>query len=67
MTLEERNNAELINGNRKKRIARGSGSSVQDVNQVLSQFNQMQRALRQMKKMGMIPGFGGNPFKRKRR
>ena len=67
MTLEERNNAELINGNRKKRIARGSGTTVQDVNQVLSQFNQMQKALRQMKKMGMIPGFGGNPFKKKRR
>ena len=67
MTLEERNNAELINGNRKKRIARGSGTTVQDVNQVLSQFNQMQKALKQMKKMGMIPGFGGNPFKKKRR
>ncbi|MEW5801171.1 MAG: signal recognition particle protein [bacterium] len=67
MTMEERNNSELINGNRKKRIARGSGTSVQDVNQVLSQFTQMQRALRQMKKMGMIPGFGGNPFKKKRR
>lgn len=67
MTMEERNNAELINGSRRKRIARGSGTTVQDVNQVLSQFTQMQRALRQMKKMGMIPGFGGNPFRKKRR
>jgi len=67
MTLEERNNSELINANRKKRIALGSGTTVQGVNQVLSQFSQMQKALRQMKKMGMIPGFGGNPFKKKRR
>jgi len=67
MTVQERNNAEIINGSRRKRIAKGSGTTVQDVNQVLSQFAQMQRALRQMKKMGMIPGFGGNPFRKKRR
>ncbi|MCL6582341.1 MAG: signal recognition particle protein [bacterium] len=67
MTVQERNNAEIINGSRRKRIAKGSGTTVQDVNQVLSQFTQMQRALRQMKKMGMIPGFGGNPFRKKRR
>lgn len=67
MTVQERNDAGLINGSRRKRIALGSGTTVQDVNQVLSQFNQMQKALKQMKKMGMIPGFGGNPFKRKKR
>lgn len=67
MTGEERKNAGLINGSRKKRIAKGSGTTVQEVNQVLAQFEQMQRTLKQMKNMGMIPGFGGNPFKKRRR
>jgi signal recognition particle subunit SRP54 len=67
MTRQERNNAAMIDGSRRRRIARGSGTTVQEVNQVLSQFNQMQNMLKQMKKMGMIPGFGGNPFKKRRR
>ncbi len=67
MTREERNNLVVIGGSRRKRIAKGSGTTTQEVNQVLSQFNQMQKAMKQMKKMGMIPGFGGNPFKKKRK
>jgi len=67
MTRQERNNAAMIDGSRRRRIARGSGTTVQEVNQVLSQFNQMQNMLKQMKRMGMIPGFGGNPFKKRRR
>ena len=67
MTRDERNNAVLINGSRRKRIARGSGTTVQEVNQLLLQFSQMQKAMKQMKKMGMVPGFGINPFKKRRR
>ncbi|GAC1627970.1 MAG: hypothetical protein NVS4B7_17250 [Ktedonobacteraceae bacterium] len=48
MTREERRTPEIINGSRRKRIARGSGSSVQDVNQLLEQFNEMRTMIRQM-------------------
>ncbi len=48
MTLEERHNPDLINGSRRKRIARGSGSTPQAVNQLLDQFNQMRTMMRQM-------------------
>ena len=64
MTKEERLKPGLINGSRRKRIARGSGTRVQDVNQLLNQFEQMKKM---MKKMGgkkfpkMIPK-GLNPL-----
>ncbi|HKV58106.1 MAG TPA: signal recognition particle protein [Ktedonobacteraceae bacterium] len=48
MTLQERHNPEIINGSRKKRIARGSGSTPQDVNQLLDQFNEMRTMIRQV-------------------
>src|SRR3984893_4249472 len=48
MTLQERHNPDIINGSRKKRIARGSGSTSQDVNQLLDQFNEMRTMVRQM-------------------
>src|SRR3989442_1243386 len=48
MTREERRNPEIINGSRRKRIARGSGSTVQDINQLLEQFNEMRMMIRQM-------------------
>jgi len=51
MTPEERRNPHLINGSRRQRIARGSGRSVQEVNQLLRQFNQMQKIFKQMGKM----------------
>jgi signal recognition particle subunit SRP54 len=50
MTLEERRNPRIIKGSRKKRIARGSGTSVQEVNMLLSQFRQMQRVMKQLGK-----------------
>ncbi len=50
MTPTERRNPRIINGSRKKRIARGSGTTVQEVNALLSQFRQMQRMMKQMKK-----------------
>ena len=48
MTKEERRNPEIINGSRRKRIARGSGSTVQEINQLLEQFNEMRLMIRQM-------------------
>lgn len=49
MTKEERSKPRIINGSRRKRIARGSGTTVQDVNRLLNQFEQMQKM---MKKLG---------------
>ena len=48
MTPKERRNPAVINGSRKKRIARGSGSSVTEVNQLLKQFNQMAKMMKMM-------------------
>jgi signal recognition particle subunit SRP54 len=48
MTPEERRNPRIINGSRKRRIARGSGTTVMDVNDLLSQFRQMQRMMKQL-------------------
>lgn len=45
MTKEERNNPHIINGSRRKRIAKGSGTSVQEVNKLLNQFNEMQKMM----------------------
>ncbi|MCF8714092.1 signal recognition particle protein [Joostella atrarenae] len=53
MTPEERTNPVILNGSRKKRIAKGSGTSIQEVNQLLKQFNQMS------KMMKMMQGGGG--------
>ncbi|MBI3947961.1 MAG: signal recognition particle protein, partial [Armatimonadetes bacterium] len=51
MTVEERRRPGVINGSRRRRIARGSGTSVQDVNQMLNQFEQMKKVLRQFTEM----------------
>jgi signal recognition particle subunit SRP54 len=50
MTPEERRKPRIINGSRKKRIARGSGTTVQEVNVLLNQFRQMQRMMKQLGK-----------------
>lgn len=52
MTAEERRNAGILNGSRRQRIAKGSGTSVAEVNQVLRQFQQTQRLMRQMVQAG---------------
>ncbi|MBA4144381.1 MAG: signal recognition particle protein [Azospira oryzae] len=52
MTLQERENPELINGSRKNRIAKGSGTSVPQVNQLLKQFEDMRKMMKTMNKMG---------------
>jgi len=55
MTLKERRNHQLINGQRRKRIARGSGTTVEEVNRLLKQFIQMKKML---KAMGGMAGLG---------
>ena len=52
MTLEERENPDMINGSRKTRIANGSGTSIQQVNQLLKQFGDMRKMMKTMNKMG---------------
>ena len=55
MTPKERRNHQVINGSRRKRIAKGSGTSVQEVNQLLKQYVQMQKMMKSMKK-GLFGG-----------
>jgi signal recognition particle subunit SRP54 len=65
MTLEERLKPKLIHASRKKRIAAGSGTSVQEVNRLLKQFKQMSGMMKKVSKMGKkgmmrgLPGLGG--------
>ena len=51
MTPEERQSPQIINGSRRTRIARGSGTSVQDVNRLLKQHAQLRRMMKELKKM----------------
>jgi signal recognition particle subunit SRP54 len=53
MTAEERRKPNIINGSRRKRIAKGSGTSVQEVNKLLNQFQMMQKMVKRMSKSGM--------------
>ncbi len=53
MTPKERHHPDLIKGSRRKRIAAGSGTQVQDVNRLLKQFTQMQKMMKKMQKGGM--------------
>lgn len=48
MTMQERHNPGIIDGSRRRRIARGSGTSVQDVNQLLNQFREAQKMMKQL-------------------
>ncbi len=50
MTPKERCNPRIIDGSRRRRIAKGSGTTIQDVNQLLNQFRQMQKFMKQMSK-----------------
>ena len=52
MTPKEREKPEIINASRKKRIAMGSGTSVEDVNKLLKQFEQMLKMMKQFSNMG---------------
>ncbi len=53
MTPVERQRPDIIKGGRKRRIAMGSGTQVQDVNRLLKQFTQMQKMMKKMSKGGM--------------
>jgi signal recognition particle subunit SRP54 len=64
MTSEERRKQHIINGSRRKRIAKGSGTSVEEVNRLLKQFVQMQKMLKQL---GGMAGLGGGGKKARRR
>ncbi len=61
MTKEERNKPQILNGSRRKRIARGSGTRVQDINQLIKQFEQMRKMIKQMKGKSRR-GMRGMPF-----
>ena len=52
MTPKERTQPEILNGTRKQRIAKGSGTSIQEVNQLLKQFEQMRKMMKMMNKSG---------------
>src|SRR6478735_11019068 len=60
MTLQERRNPDVINPNRKMRIAKGSGKDIAELNQFLKQFEQMKSMMKMMNKMpmGRMPGMG---------
>ena len=71
MTPAERANPSLLNPSRKRRIAAGSGRSVEEVNRLIKQLDQMQKMIKQLNKGGkkgkrkkkmMLPGLGGAPF-----
>jgi signal recognition particle subunit SRP54 len=57
MTPEERRRPEIIKGSRRARIARGSGTSVQAVNQLIKQFGQMQKMMKSLSR-GKLPDLG---------
>ncbi len=53
MTVQERQRPKMLNASRRRRIARGSGTTVQDVNQLMKQYRDMQRMFKRIGKMGM--------------
>lgn len=59
MTLKERKDPRVLNASRRERIAKGSGTTVQDINRFVKQFEQSQKMMQTMMKMGM--GKGGRP------
>ena len=71
MTIQERRYPDVINNSRKRRIAAGSGTQIQDVNRLLKQHKQMQKMMKKLKKgnlanmmrgmKGMMPPGGGMP------
>lgn len=68
MTPKERRHPEIIDGSRRKRISKGSGTKVEDVNQLLKQFIEMKKMMQQLSKMGMggmmnMMGGAGKMFK----
>jgi signal recognition particle subunit SRP54 len=64
MTRKERARPDILNASRRKRIAAGAGVTVQDVNQLMRQFDQMRKMMKQMMgdKKGMMRRMKTNPF-----
>ena len=58
MTWEERNDHRILNANRKRRVARGSGSTVADVNQLIKQYVEMRQMMKQFSSAGIFGGGG---------
>jgi signal recognition particle subunit SRP54 len=58
MTREERGDHRILNANRRRRIARGSGTSVAEVNQLIKQYTEMRQMMRQLSSSGMFGGSG---------
>ncbi len=54
MTPEERKNPDLLNGSRRRRIAKGSGTTVREINDLMKQFDQMKKMMKTMSKMGKM-------------
>ena len=65
MTPDERRKQHIINGSRRKRIAKGSGTSVEEVNRLLKQFVQMQKMLKSLGGMAGLAGGGGKQARRR--
>ena len=68
MTPEERSQPEILNGSRRRRIAKGSGTTVREINQLIKQFDQMKKMMKSMSKTGKMSqarqGFKNMPFGR---
>lgn len=62
MTNKERQNHKIINGSRRKRIAQGSGTNIQEVNKLLKQFTQMRKMMKKFQKPGKRMGMPMMPF-----
>jgi signal recognition particle subunit SRP54 len=56
MTPQERRRPDILNGSRRLRISRGSGRPVQEVNRLMTQFKEMQKLMKQMRKLGLAGG-----------
>jgi signal recognition particle subunit SRP54 len=67
MTPKERKNPEILNGSRKNRIAKGSGTTIQEVNRLVKQFDQTRKMMKLVtgskmgRMMGKMPGMPGMP------
>jgi signal recognition particle subunit SRP54 len=65
MTPNERRKQHIINGSRRKRIAKGAGTTVEEVNRLLKQFVQMQKMLKALGGMAGMAGGGGKKARRR--
>ena len=60
MTVQERTSPRILNGNRRKRIAKGSGTTIQDVNRLIKQFGEMQKMMSRFSQKGMSSSMFNN-------